>query len=376
MRVQDWCSQIFPDDRALARELTEQALVRLLSRLDDDAVANPSAWIYLTTWNICLQRIAKQHNRKHGKAERAADLETTDLPWPQSIKIINGLEEERRIAVKLKDLQGFSYEEIARVTGCAVKQAQSAVIEGRRHFLIKWDTLRRFADQRSTSPSLTQATAQMGKELRIIFPYMRAEIQECPGEFRLLQFLEGTLAQAESDAVHQHTRVCGICDLLLNRVAEFQEEVEVIAAPAESAPGPERPKQYTPATPPVERPLTTRGAPVRADQPMPAVWWESTAAAHTPAASELTSAQRPIPGSTADQRKVFVYTNREESEDTRAAFLRVATDRQRPGESTPAPAPAKPEPQIAGKGLRWALIIVLTTLLALLFVFFYIQMRS
>src|SRR5262249_16610786 len=81
-RVQKWCLQVFPDDPALAREVAEHTLVRLLNRVEEGTVSNITTWIYLTTWTICLQRIAGRQNADWvEKIKPTADLQPTDLPW-------------------------------------------------------------------------------------------------------------------------------------------------------------------------------------------------------------------------------------------------------------------------------------------------------
>ncbi|MBI1746130.1 MAG: hypothetical protein HYR55_06035 [Acidobacteria bacterium] len=229
--IQNWCLQIFPDDVGLAREVAEHTVARLLDRLKDEESAKLPELVYVTTWSLGLQRLADLHRQNHHEKRKVDYGEVhVDLPWPQAIKIINGLEEKQRIAVKLRDLRGLTVEEISRVTGKSPSEAQTHINDGRRNFLIKWDKLNNLGNKGIRTNSTQQITQEIEKELRIIFPEMRSEIKDCPVEIKLLRFFDGALPRAESDALNRHTRVCGICDLLLLRISEFNRE-ELTGAP-------------------------------------------------------------------------------------------------------------------------------------------------
>jgi DNA-directed RNA polymerase specialized sigma24 family protein len=292
--IQDWCHRIFADDPALAQQVAQQALARLLDQLGKQQVDKLGPWIYLTALNSCLQRIARARAADIPRTANPAHApEANELPWLQGIRIINGLHDQPRIGIKLKDLRGFSYEEIARVTRHPVNEVHNYVADGRRDFLMKWDKLRKLGDkkvQRAQKVSIVE----LEKELKVIFPFIRAEISECPDEAKLLHFFEGSLSAADSKTVNKHIQVCGICDLLLHEVADFKMEEDVAARPIEEEPVQERAAaaaQAKPLTPPAE----AAAKPIF--QPSTAVP-ESKPAAMASASAQASASARPIPPET------------------------------------------------------------------------------
>lgn len=113
-----------PDD---AMELTQEAFLRLHRcwlRRDSSQPAAP--WLYAVLRNLAVDLLRKRSVRKQADShpERAGD----GLPSPETLAVRHELEEAlrraierlpepQREAVLLRDFHGFSYAEIARITG-------------------------------------------------------------------------------------------------------------------------------------------------------------------------------------------------------------------------------------------------------------------
>jgi RNA polymerase sigma-70 factor (ECF subfamily) len=112
---------------AEAEEVAQEAFIRAHRALGDfRGDAKLSTWLYAITSRLCLNRLASGERRLARQGEdtllRLADanprpdaaLEHRELETALG-RAIAELPEDRRIVVVLRDLEGLSYEEIARV---------------------------------------------------------------------------------------------------------------------------------------------------------------------------------------------------------------------------------------------------------------------
>jgi RNA polymerase sigma-70 factor (ECF subfamily) len=72
----------------------------------------------------------------------------TDAPTPeerafeaQLVRFVKQLEPKQQVAVKLFYLDGYSYEEIAKITGYNLKTVKSHIQNGVRNLRVKCDTI-------------------------------------------------------------------------------------------------------------------------------------------------------------------------------------------------------------------------------------------
>ena len=98
-----------------------------------------STWIYRVTYNVCLDRIRKTKRRTHELLnERIVD----GGPTPQSaledseraliIKdAINSLPPDQKTAIVMRDIDGFSYDEISEVLSCSLGTVKSRINRAR-----------------------------------------------------------------------------------------------------------------------------------------------------------------------------------------------------------------------------------------------------
>ncbi|MCX8130142.1 MAG: sigma-70 family RNA polymerase sigma factor [Clostridia bacterium] len=119
-----------------ANELAQEVFIRILKSIKNFKEESTfSTWVYRITTNICLDELRKRKNRKTVSIDEEMKLEDGEVarqiedikPLPDIIaernelkkivtEAIQLLSEEHKLVIVMRDIQGFSYEEIAKVT--------------------------------------------------------------------------------------------------------------------------------------------------------------------------------------------------------------------------------------------------------------------
>lgn len=139
-------------DSEEAADLTQEAFVKAYRALDKFRLdARFSTWLYRIAVNTCLSRHRKTAVRKkHAPVSLDAPLRGEDLaPDPPDTRseparvtarhettrlvqdAIGALEDEFRTVVLLRDIEGYSYEQIADIVGCPVGTVRSRLHRAR-----------------------------------------------------------------------------------------------------------------------------------------------------------------------------------------------------------------------------------------------------
>jgi len=140
----------FVGDRETAEDIVQETFLRCLRHSHQyPAIEQVSTWLYTIAGNLAkteLRRRKRWHWIPIGPSEdeeRKAFYEPVDkerLPGEQTdsrqvketvVDAIHRLPEEFREAVLLRDLNGFSYEDIAKIINCPVGTVKSRVNRGR-----------------------------------------------------------------------------------------------------------------------------------------------------------------------------------------------------------------------------------------------------
>ena len=134
-----------------ANDMAQEVFIRVFRSLKDFKEQSTfSTWIYRITTNVCLDEIRKRKNKKvvyidedvkndDGEIKRQVE---SDDPTPELVaeknyvkqvvnEAINMLSEEHRTVIVLRDIQGFSYEEIAKITKCPEGTVKSRINRAR-----------------------------------------------------------------------------------------------------------------------------------------------------------------------------------------------------------------------------------------------------
>jgi RNA polymerase sigma-70 factor, ECF subfamily len=121
-------------NRQEAEDLAQEIFVSLHSALDNfRGESRLSTWIFRVTRNHCLNQLKYLSRRERGRASELSQVpESSFTPQEDEIKpddaiaakerqvmlrhAMDALDEEHRLLVVLRDIEGLSYEEIAQIT--------------------------------------------------------------------------------------------------------------------------------------------------------------------------------------------------------------------------------------------------------------------
>jgi RNA polymerase sigma-70 factor (ECF subfamily) len=133
-RVFDFCYRMV-GDREEASDLVQEIFVSIHQNLEKFRMdAKLSTWIYRISKNHCLNRLKYLKRRGRGRSEELSDVSESALEAAMGAparpddalessreralvqRAIAHLEEEQRLLVALRDIEGLSYEEIVDIT--------------------------------------------------------------------------------------------------------------------------------------------------------------------------------------------------------------------------------------------------------------------
>ncbi len=143
-------------DRQGAEDASQDAFLSAWRNVGRFRGGNFRAWLLRITANTCYDQLRKLKRHPTSSLE-ALPLELEGLPSTESPedyvlrremgeqiqKGLASLPSEQRLAVVLSDIQGLSYEEMARVMGCSLGTVRSRLSRGRarlRDYLVQRGT--------------------------------------------------------------------------------------------------------------------------------------------------------------------------------------------------------------------------------------------
>jgi len=135
-----------------AGDLAQEVLIRIYKSIRNfKEQSSFSTWVYRITTNVCLDEIRKRKNRKVISLDEELKFDdgemsrqiASDDPLPEDTaerselreivnNAINSLSEEHRVVIILRDIQGFSYEEIAEMVKCPEGTIKSRINRARQ----------------------------------------------------------------------------------------------------------------------------------------------------------------------------------------------------------------------------------------------------
>lgn len=150
-----------------AGDLAQEVLIRIYKSIRSfKEQSSFSTWVYRITTNVCLDEIRKRKNRKVISLDEEIQVEDGEMkrqvesnePSPEDTAekselqklvgdAINDLPEDHRSVIILRDIQGFSYEEIAQMLQCPegtiksrinrARQALKNILQNKRELFIE-----------------------------------------------------------------------------------------------------------------------------------------------------------------------------------------------------------------------------------------------
>lgn len=138
-----------PDD---AYDLAQEVLIRIYKSIGGfKEQSSFSTWVYRITTNVCLDEIRKRKLKRTVSLDQDIKLDDSEVkreiesddPPPDELaakkeikrtvtEAIGLLNEEHRTVIVLRDIQGFSYEEIAKIINCPEGTVKSRINRARQ----------------------------------------------------------------------------------------------------------------------------------------------------------------------------------------------------------------------------------------------------
>lgn len=129
-----------------AQDCLQEAMLRVFRAISGfKGQASFSTWVYRVTMNTCLDELRRRKNKQTSSLDSLLDAgwspsDEMDTPERHAIaaekqeairNTISELPEDMRSAIILRDIQGFSYDEIARILEINVGTIKSRISRGR-----------------------------------------------------------------------------------------------------------------------------------------------------------------------------------------------------------------------------------------------------
>jgi RNA polymerase sigma-70 factor (ECF subfamily) len=126
-----------------ARDTVQDALMKIWSQKEQLAgIHNPEAWCMQITKNLCLDRYKALKVRMDAvKHIKALQEETVRTPYDHTErkdkiervrKIMNELPEKPRMIIHLREVEGYSYKEIADILGQSMEEVKTGLFRARK----------------------------------------------------------------------------------------------------------------------------------------------------------------------------------------------------------------------------------------------------
>mgnify|MGYP000892149186 CR=1 FL=1 len=135
-----------------ASELAQEVFIRIFKSLKNfKGESSLSTWIYRITTNVCLDELRKRKNKNIVSLDEDVKQDDGEIkrqvedarPTPDVIaeknevrrvvkEAILSLPEDQRTVIILRDIQGFSYDEIAKIMNCPEGTVKSRINRSRQ----------------------------------------------------------------------------------------------------------------------------------------------------------------------------------------------------------------------------------------------------
>ncbi|MGB6047017.1 MAG: RNA polymerase sigma factor [Flavobacteriales bacterium] len=128
-------------DTDRAKDVVQESFARLWQKVDDVEGTKAKSYLFTTAHHLLVDE-ARKDVRKTRMEDRHADLRWTGQSQPDLKEVLDAalatLPEIQRSVVLLRDLEGYSYEEIAELTQLNTSQVKVYIYRGRtslKHYI-------------------------------------------------------------------------------------------------------------------------------------------------------------------------------------------------------------------------------------------------
>jgi RNA polymerase sigma factor (sigma-70 family) len=115
-----------PDD------LLQEALVRMLKRKSLSEIAQPLPYLRATMLNLAASHSRSMGARRRALARMTGSAQAAPETYPSDLAELESLPPKERAALYLAEVEGYRFEEIARMTGCSTAAARKRASRGRK----------------------------------------------------------------------------------------------------------------------------------------------------------------------------------------------------------------------------------------------------
>lgn len=125
-----------------AEDAIQDAMMKIWDKRSEwSEVKNEEAWSMTIVKNICLDRLRKEaSHRKHENRMVVLDRDDQDPnrisvwqdQWKVMQEVLNDLNDNQRMVFKLRDIEGYSYKEIAEVLSLTDSQVKIELFRARK----------------------------------------------------------------------------------------------------------------------------------------------------------------------------------------------------------------------------------------------------
>ena len=148
-------------DEALAKDVAQETLMKVWEkRAELSGLKNTEAWCMAIARNLALDQL-RSKRAKTEKMEWAGNEPDTrpppdtkaELADAMSIlhKMIERLPLKQREALQLRDIEGYSYQEISEITGCALSDVKVSIFRARKTIREKMEKIYAYGLEKSRS---------------------------------------------------------------------------------------------------------------------------------------------------------------------------------------------------------------------------------
>ncbi len=135
-----------------ANDMAQEAFIKAFRAIKKFNVkSNFSTWMYRITMNACLDELRRQKRKaannvsidaeddEHSRMDLASSLPTPEQAYEKSevrravTAAIQKLPDKHKRMIILRDINGFSYDQIARLEQCSVGTVKSRISRARQH---------------------------------------------------------------------------------------------------------------------------------------------------------------------------------------------------------------------------------------------------
>lgn len=121
-------------DTDMAKDVVQESFARLWQKLEEVDGTKAKSYLFTTAHHFLVD-VVRKGSRSTRMEERHEELEWSDQAQPDLKEILDAalatLNEVQRSVVLLRDLEGYSYEEIAELTRLNITQVKVYIYRGR-----------------------------------------------------------------------------------------------------------------------------------------------------------------------------------------------------------------------------------------------------